>query len=478
MNTVKTVSSSELDSCGLGNELATTVTVNQPDPSTWLTVVGALDVSIECDDTTALANAQALTPEASCPNFTPIKTSGAFVQDSSSCSSNGTYTNTWTFTDNCGNTIENYVQTITVSDNTPPDLTNCSLINQTFECSLLDNEANIEDWNLTNISILEGCSTNNCSNTSVTVTSNYLFSNFIDSCGSTGSITVTYTVGDDCGNTSTIDATFTVTDTTPPDLSNCVIPTIETIECGDVAINQSNAALWNNETITTLRLCGIDDCNVDLADAVTSDFDYANLVVNTADCTSSIETTFFVEDDCGNITEYIATLVFEDTTPPVFVETLPASTTVDFNAIPVAEILTATDVCGDAPVTFNETINGDICDGTYNITRTWTATDSCGLTTEHVQVLTVIQPALQTGASSTDETCNNCDDGTLSATPTGGSGTYVSYIWDLLSLEAGGSSQTAIYNTQNVTNVPPGTYQVTVTDSNGCTATDSVVMLV
>jgi len=247
LNPQSTTSSQGLDPlCNVVDNMPTVITLNNPAPATWTNAPGSLDVSVACSDPTALANAQALEPVPSCDGLTPIKTTGAFVA-SNTCSSNGTYTNTWTFTDQCGNTIDEYVQTITVEDSTPPDLTNCNLINQTIECALSENEANIVDWNLTNISILEGCSVNNCSNTNVTVTSNFVLSNFVDSCGSTGSITVTYTVEDDCGNTTTTQATFTIIDTISPDLSNCVIPTLETIECGDSNINQSNAALWNNE---------------------------------------------------------------------------------------------------------------------------------------------------------------------------------------------------------------------------------------
>src|SRR5690606_30114059 len=58
-------------------------------------------------------DAQALQPETDKCDFTYTKTSGAFVADGS-CPNSGTYTNTWIFTDACGNTISEYVQVITI----------------------------------------------------------------------------------------------------------------------------------------------------------------------------------------------------------------------------------------------------------------------------------------------------------------------------------------------------------------------------
>ena len=60
------------------------------------------------------------------------------------------------------------------------------------------------------------------------------------------------------------------------------------------------------------------------------------------------------------------------------------------------------------------------------------------------------------------ESCSNCDNGSATATAVGGSG--YSYIWS-----NGGS-------TQMINNLAPGIYTVTVTSSNGCTATANAVI--
>src|SRR5690606_39716149 len=57
--------------------------------------------------------------------------------------------------------------------------------------------------------------------------------------------------------------------------------------------------------------------------------------------------------------------------------------------VPTADVLTATDNCGTAAVSYNETTTAGTCAGNYILTRTWTATDDCGLTTVHTQTITV-----------------------------------------------------------------------------------------
>ncbi|MGB5420264.1 MAG: hypothetical protein WBN21_15670, partial [Algibacter sp.] len=125
--TQTTKSSSSIDACGVGSETPTIINVIQPTIS-WDTEPGALDTTLECDDSDGLTTAQGLTPVALTPlgnncNLIPVKTSGDFVPDAS-CPNAGTFTNTWTFTDACGVTIADYTQTITLTDTVDPVLAN------------------------------------------------------------------------------------------------------------------------------------------------------------------------------------------------------------------------------------------------------------------------------------------------------------------------------------------------------------------
>ncbi|WKW45969.1 Ig-like domain-containing protein [Myroides sp. JBRI-B21084] len=82
-------------------------------------------------------------------------------------------------------------------------------------------------------------------------------------------------------------------------------------------------------------------------------------------------------------------LMIQDTTAPEFVEALPSDVTVECNAVPAAPVLTAVDTCGSAEVSYKEARIDGACANSYTLERTWTATDACGNTTVHTQIVTV-----------------------------------------------------------------------------------------
>ena len=94
--------------------------------------------------------------------------------------------------------------------------------------------------------------------------------------------------------------------------------------------------------------------------------------------------------------------------------------------------------------------------GTYSVTVT--ATGGCAAT---ASAIVNSSTAITAMTSVTHESCNNCNDGLASVTPSGGSG--YTYLWS-----NGGSSQA-------ITGLVPGTYTVTVT-SGGCSTTASAVV--
>jgi hypothetical protein len=107
------LSSSDVDNCGLGNTLPTVIPFNENWTATWFETVNALDRTVFCDDPNALNDAQALEPSLLNCVF-PLTKTETFTPDSS-CSSVGTYTNTWEYTDTCGNTHGLYTQEIIVT---------------------------------------------------------------------------------------------------------------------------------------------------------------------------------------------------------------------------------------------------------------------------------------------------------------------------------------------------------------------------
>ncbi len=98
-----------------------------------------------------------------------------------------------------------------------------------------------------------------------------------------------------------------------------------------------------------------------------------------------------------------------------------------------------------------------LCNGTYNVTVR-DANNCSAITT-----VTITQPTvLSASASSTNAYCGQ-NNGTATASASGGTAPY-SYSWS--------SGQTV----QTITNAAPGSYTVTVTDSNGCTAVANTVV--
>jgi large repetitive protein len=128
------------DGCGNTSTVLFTQTISIVDnaPPTWTTLVGALDMSVECSNTAALAAAQALVPVANdnCDmTLTPVKTAGTFVAGGF-CPQEGTYTNTWVVTDDCGNTSTSFTQVITITDNTAPTWTTVAgTLDRTVACN-------------------------------------------------------------------------------------------------------------------------------------------------------------------------------------------------------------------------------------------------------------------------------------------------------------------------------------------------------
>lgn len=97
--------------------------------------------------------------------------------------------------------------------------------------------------------------------------------------------------------------------------------------------------------------------------------------------------------------------------------------------------------------------------GTYSVTVTDQFNCSVSATVD------VDYVNLTASATSTDVTCMGMDDGTANVTPSGG---YLPYTFSW--------NTNPVSTTQTITNLPAGTYMVTVTEDNGCTATAEVTI--
>jgi uncharacterized repeat protein (TIGR01451 family) len=114
-------------------------------------------------------------------------------------------------------------------------------------------------------------------------------------------------------------------------------------------------------------------------------------------------------------------------------------------------------VNGGPPISVTTAFNmGNLCPGIYNVL----AVDANGDTCTGVNTFMILQnpPPIVT-LSSTNSTCQGCNDGTIIAQVTGGSAPYT-YLW------SDGST------TPVIANASAGVYCITVTDANGCSVTD------
>ncbi|NNC95174.1 MAG: hypothetical protein HKN92_06385, partial [Chitinophagales bacterium] len=99
--------------------------------------------------------------------------------------------------------------------------------------------------------------------------------------------------------------------------------------------------------------------------------------------------------------------------------------------------------------------------GTYNVTVT--DANSC---TASNSIVTTEPAVLALSETHTDVSCNGGSDGSIDITPSGGTGPFT-YDWDhIVGTDDG----------EDVNTLAAGTYNITVTDANSCTATSSVVI--
>ncbi|PKP39857.1 MAG: hypothetical protein CVT98_00230, partial [Bacteroidetes bacterium HGW-Bacteroidetes-15] len=140
-------------------------------------------------------------------------------------------------------------------------------------------------------------------------------------------------------------------------------------------------------------------------------------------------------------------------------------TDVSCNGLCDGQIVT-TPTGGTAPYTISYNPGGSVnpitnlCAGIYSVT----VTDIMGCI--GVEINTINEPnAMQTNTSSTNITCNGANDGTALVNIIGGTPNY-SFAWSP-------SSQ----NTNPVSNLSAGTHIVTITDANGCSVVDSVLII-
>ena len=394
------------DACTNSVNIIHTINVDDTQAPTWTTAVNFLDRTVQCSDAAGIAAAQALFPVATdnCDaDVTDIvKTAGAFV--AGSCPEAGTYTNTWTVTDDCGNVSTAYSQVITIIDTQAPTWTTAaSFLNRTVQCS--------DAAGIAAAQALFPAATDNCDAdvTNIVKTAGAFVAG---TCPEAGTYTNSWTVTDACGNVSAAySQVITIIDTQAPTWTTAASFLNRTVQCSDAAGIASAQALFPAAT---------DNCDTDVTNIVKVS---GVFVAGTCPEAGTYTNSWTVTDACGNVSAaYSQVITIIDTQAPTWTtaasflnRTVQCS---DAAGIAAAQALfpVATDNCDTDVTNIVKTAGAFVAGtcpeaGTY--TNTWTVTDACGnVSAAYSQVITIIDtqaPTWTTAASFLNRTVQ-CSD--------------------------------------------------------------------
>lgn len=186
--------------------------------------------------------------------------------------------------------------------------------------------------------------------------------------------TRTWTAVDQCGYTATASQTITVVDKTAP-IFTTPKPADTTVNCDGIP--------------AAIIMDAIDSCSGAMS---ITPVETRQAIAGQCSSNYRILRTWTATDPCGNTATVVQTITVQELTPPVFTTPAPADVTVDCGNVPVAATLTATEFCTGNTITATSSdqrqdIGGGNC--TYQILRTWSATDDCGNTSTLTQTITV-----------------------------------------------------------------------------------------
>ena len=342
------------------------------------------DETVQCDaiPTAPIIGAQ-LTATDNCDTDVDITFSETTTQsgDVSVCENNTyTITRVWTATDDCGN-VSTATQIITVEDTTAPVLANVPG-DVVVECDAVPAPAT-------------PTATDNC-DVEPTITFEEVRED--GNCVDNYRLIRTWTATDNCGNESSQTQIVTVQDTTDPMLIG--VPANVTVECDLVPIPATPEASDNCD----------DDVTIEFAEVRTDGI---------CEDTYTLTRTWTATDNCGNTDVQVQVINVQDTTAPAIFD-IPANVTVECDAVPAASTAPfADDNCdADVTITFAEVRTDGVCEDTYTLTRTWTATDNCGNATDGVQIINVQDTTAPVLAGVPANATVECDQVPFPANPT------------------------------------------------------------
>jgi hypothetical protein len=179
-----------------------------------------------------------------------------------------------------------------------------------------------------------------------------------------------YTATDECGNTATAEQYIAIQDLTAPSIEG--VPADETAECSEVSLME------NGNYFTAGDVYGVDNCGLEVT------ISYSEEVVATDDnCPQSYDIIrrWIATDYCENMDTAFQTVHVIDTTAPMF-EYVPGGYMISCEETPEYGDAVAYDNCGEVSIAVTVDTVAQGCPQSYDIVRTFIATDECGNASE------------------------------------------------------------------------------------------------
>ena len=273
-------------------------------------------------------------------------------------------TRTWTATNFCGNSLT-IDQVLTSYDNIAP-IVQFATPDMTISCS--DEIPEIQ------VVFVDNC------DTELTVVVNTQ----IEGSECSRQIIKTCVATDDCGNSTSSTTVITIVDSTAPILFG--VPEDVTLECG--------------QDVPDAIVFATDNCDDDIVVALTA-------VTNTIPCGYELIRTWTSTDDCGNEVSETQSITVADSSAPVF-DQYEVNIEMPCDQIDDAVLVSATDNCGEATITFEDQVVLGGCAGV--IMRNYTATDECGNQSSAQQVINLTDTTAPTISGEDEEETVDCSD--------------------------------------------------------------------
>ncbi|MFN0015536.1 MAG: T9SS type A sorting domain-containing protein, partial [Saprospiraceae bacterium] len=345
--TTYTVTVTDANGCQGTDTHTVTVAVNLPP-----TIACPGPVNVTCSSQVPPVNLAAPTASDNCG--TPTISHDGDATSNQTCVNRKTVTRTYRATDSGGLTAT-CTQVITVFDNVMPVFTSVPT-NVTVQCNSIPAVGNPS-------------ASDGCGGSASIAYNGQTVSNIL--CTDKYTLTRQWTATDACGNTKTATQRIVVTDTQLPNFTST--PANVTVQCNAIPAAAAPTATDNCDTSVAITYNGQTQTDGACPNAYT------------------LIRRWIAADNCGNTRSISQRITVVDNGKPVFT-VLPANVTIGCtDPIPTVGSASASDACtGAVLVTYlGQTTVSGTCPASYQIKRTWRATDVCGNSTVATQTIQV-----------------------------------------------------------------------------------------